>query len=240
MVASTLRPMLALGALFGEVFLGGAGATVGAGVRGAPSLVEVPGTVDGKLKTGLLESLPGALAETAPAAATAATHAADAAAAPMRTAAAAGAVLDAPLSATAGSAVLSSPPTENFEDVELRVMSLLATSAVRVLMESPLSCALKATDWLVEQSKKEPESGHAKVVALLSILGVPTGTSHHQLQQQSQHTMFGGIPWILLLPVVAGTSLVLLIQGVSMWSEYKEHSQKGGSPGEPYEADLGY
>lgn len=134
--------------------------------------------------------------------------------------------------------------SESLEDTEVRVMSLLVENAVRFLSESPLSCAMKATDWLAERSRKEPDSHHAKVLALIAALGVPvngTATGSHTLKlQHNQHTMFGGIPWILLLPVVAGTAVVILIQVISLWSEWKDQSSKGPGAGEPYEADLGY
>lgn len=54
-----------------------------------------------------------------------------------------------------------------------------------------------------------------------------------------RHTLFGGIPAPLIIPVLLGIGLACLIQIVSLHSELKERQEKL-SRGEPLEADLGY
>eukprot|EP00913_Durusdinium_trenchii_P021679 g20369.t1 len=46
----------------------------------------------------------------------------------------------------------------------------------------------------------------------------PTGPSI----PQRDHTMFGGIPWLLIIPVVLGVVLAIIIQTVSLYSEWSD------------------
>lgn len=137
---------------------------------------------------------------------------------------------------------------ETLEDLEARWLGSALTQVAWVLSESPLSCAQKATAWLLDAHKEESQRAQHQTMALslLSTLGMTVGSTHHSgtpehvgFKVQTQRTMFGGIPFLLIIPVVLGLVLTALIQVVSLYSEWQDRNDKLAR-GEPLEADYDY
>mmetsp|Transcript_95857 Transcript_95857/g.117488 ORF Transcript_95857/g.117488 Transcript_95857/m.117488 type:complete len:194 (+) Transcript_95857:89-670(+) len=130
---------------------------------------------------------------------------------------------------------------ETIEDVEARWLGIALSQIGWFMSESPLSLGKKATSWILSAEDREQQTKHQSMaLSLLETLGVSVAEQkpgapipHHP------HTMFGGIPWLLILPVVLGVVLAILIQAVSLYSEWSENKEKLAR-GEPVEADVGY
>jgi len=119
-------------------------------------------------------------------------------------------------------------------------------AAATFLWESPVSSASRAVRWIFEEPV-QPRP--AASISLLGSADARGGQQQSSGQRQQQglpadrgsvdqrapqpgsplarigaqgSTMFGGIPWLLLLPVVVGSSLVVSIQSVSLYCEWKD------------------
>eukprot|EP00933_Yihiella_yeosuensis_P077544 TRINITY_DN88087_c0_g1_i1.p1 TRINITY_DN88087_c0_g1~~TRINITY_DN88087_c0_g1_i1.p1 ORF type:complete len:223 (-),score=36.37 TRINITY_DN88087_c0_g1_i1:196-864(-) len=140
-------------------------------------------------------------------------------------------------------------PGETIEDVEAKYLSSALTQLAWFLSESPLSMTTKASSHLLGLHKHESERAkhQSAVIALLGVMGLhvnsdadPSRQAGFQIRSQGKsHTMFGGLPWLLILPVVFGIGLAVAIQITGTyydWQEYKEKIAKG----EPIEPDDKY
>mmetsp|Transcript_103134 Transcript_103134/g.183255 ORF Transcript_103134/g.183255 Transcript_103134/m.183255 type:complete len:200 (-) Transcript_103134:149-748(-) len=135
---------------------------------------------------------------------------------------------------------------ETLEDVEARWLGVALKQVATFLSESPLSHAKKASTWMLSADQHESlRSRHQSVaLSMLSLLGVhleehkEPPNSEHKVPAPAQHTMFGGIPWLLSIPVFFGVGLASTIQAVSLHSDWQEQKEKLAR-GEPIE-DLGY
>ncbi|OLP91158.1 hypothetical protein AK812_SmicGene27165 [Symbiodinium microadriaticum] len=135
---------------------------------------------------------------------------------------------------------------ETVEDVEARWLGIALSHMGWVLSESPLSLGQKTTSYLLDAEKEEHERSPHQTMALsvLSMLGVSVGRQHRAHSNPSSipthsHQMFGGIPWLLIIPIVLGMALASIIQVVSLYSEWADAKDKL-SRGEPLEPELVY
>mmetsp|Transcript_90831 Transcript_90831/g.126160 ORF Transcript_90831/g.126160 Transcript_90831/m.126160 type:complete len:196 (-) Transcript_90831:51-638(-) len=143
----------------------------------------------------------------------------------------------------------AAPPVElpeTVEDVEARWLGIALSHMGWVLSESPLSLGQKTTSYLLDAEKEEHERSPHQTMALsvLSMLGVSVGRQHRAHSNPSSipthsHQMFGGIPWLLIIPIVLGMALASIIQVVSLYSEWADAKDKL-SRGEPLEPELVY
>lgn len=142
---------------------------------------------------------------------------------------------------------------ETIEDVEARWLGVAFDHMVWFLSESPLSCAQKASTWLLSADKHPADRSHHQSLALrvLQLLGVnlahehqkqPVNQAASKADFQSPHaasTMFGGLPWLLIVPVILGIGLAAIIQVVSLYYEWQERQEKL-MKGEPLEPEPTY
>mmetsp|Transcript_9473 Transcript_9473/g.17568 ORF Transcript_9473/g.17568 Transcript_9473/m.17568 type:complete len:200 (+) Transcript_9473:126-725(+) len=133
---------------------------------------------------------------------------------------------------------------ETVEDVEARWLGMALSQVGWVLSESPLSLGQKATSFVLSAEKQEHERSPHQTMALtiLSMLGVSVAREHRHMANPSggsiplhPHTMFGGIPWLLIIPIVLGVVLASVIQVVSLYSEWSDAKEKiaRGEPLDP-------
>eukprot|EP00439_Symbiodinium_sp_Y106_P074454 s604_g14.t1 len=140
------------------------------------------------------------------------------------------------------------------EDVEARWLGIALSHMGWVLSESPLSLGQKTTSYLldaekdltqaVSQEEHERSPHQTMALSVLSMLGVSVGRQHRAHSNPSSipthsHQMFGGIPWLLIIPIVLGMALASIIQVVSLYSEWADAKDKL-SRGEPLEPELVY
>jgi len=134
---------------------------------------------------------------------------------------------------------------ETLEDVEARWLGMALRQVASFLAESPIGHAKKASTWMLsaDQHESRRTRHQSAALSLLSLLGVQLdqhkGPAPPNHKAEPPHTMFGGIPWLLLIPVVCGVVLASIIQVVSLQSEWQEQREKLAR-GEPLEKDLGY
>eukprot|EP00434_Breviolum_minutum_P021284 symbB.v1.2.018778.t2/scaffold1511.1/size114522/5 len=129
---------------------------------------------------------------------------------------------------------------ETIEDVEARWLGMALSQIGWFLSESPLSLGKKATGWMLSADEVERQTKHQSMaLSLLESLGVSVRVEQKDAPiPRHPHTMFGGIPWLLIIPVALGIGLALLIQAVSLYSEWSDNKEKLAR-GEPIE-DSGY
>ncbi|CAE8642692.1 unnamed protein product [Polarella glacialis] len=140
---------------------------------------------------------------------------------------------------------------ETLEDVEVRWLGVAFAQIARFLSESPLSSATKASKWMLgaEKHEKSRSRHQSAVLSLLGTLGMPLAPSppvdygQRGSKVEKQHlpqTMFGGLPWPLLLPVVLGVALAVVIHTASVYSDWKERKDKLLRGDAMETDDLGY
>mmetsp|Transcript_125655 Transcript_125655/g.298295 ORF Transcript_125655/g.298295 Transcript_125655/m.298295 type:complete len:202 (-) Transcript_125655:40-645(-) len=136
---------------------------------------------------------------------------------------------------------------ETIEDVEARWLGTALSQVGWFLSEPPLALGQKATSWALNAEKPHAQTQHQSLaLSVLSLLGVSLHEHKHRAHAgaagigvvipEHKHTMFGGIPWLLILPVVLGVGLATFIQVVSLYYEWLDTKDKMAR-GEPLEPD---
>mmetsp|Transcript_19855 Transcript_19855/g.56887 ORF Transcript_19855/g.56887 Transcript_19855/m.56887 type:complete len:197 (-) Transcript_19855:54-644(-) len=157
-----------------------------------------------------LPALAGGASIGAPAAAGSGVVVADAAAAQQGAAGAAeaaAAASEAPMSATPAAASLGQSARPH-----------AARLSAGFLWESPLSCALRVAGWLADSGEQRPPASAAISLIVGASRDYPSGPFSHA----TGATLFGGIPVLLLVPVLLGIILVVTVQLISMYFELRD------------------
>mmetsp|Transcript_3106 Transcript_3106/g.9458 ORF Transcript_3106/g.9458 Transcript_3106/m.9458 type:complete len:170 (-) Transcript_3106:114-623(-) len=91
-----------------------------------------------------------------------------------------------------------------------------------LLWESPLSCTSRWLSGYAAGGDGRPKEGTVLFErGHVQQFGALPGTTTIATRAAGS-TMFGGVPWLLLIPVVIGAVAVLVIQVTSLYSEWKE------------------